>query len=58
MIVKVYEHITYDNEKHISLASLPGMQERTIITSSLSKTYCVTGDLDFLPILFLQYLIM
>ncbi|XP_057548786.1 uncharacterized protein LOC130827156 isoform X2 [Amaranthus tricolor] len=41
--VPVYEHITYDNEKHISLASLPGMQERTIITSSLSKTYCVTG---------------
>ncbi|KAK9672569.1 hypothetical protein RND81_12G109100, partial [Saponaria officinalis] len=39
----VYEHITYDNERHISLASLPGMQERTIITSSLSKTYSVTG---------------
>ncbi|XP_048503945.1 uncharacterized protein LOC104899216 isoform X2 [Beta vulgaris subsp. vulgaris] len=39
---EVYEYITYDNEKHISLASLPGMQERTIITSSLSKTYCVT----------------
>lgn len=40
---EVYEYITYDNERHISLASLPGMQERTIITSSLSKTYCVTG---------------
>ncbi|CAL0320857.1 unnamed protein product [Lupinus luteus] len=40
---EVYEHITYDNEKHISLASLPGMQERTIITSSLSKTFSVTG---------------
>lgn len=40
---EVYEHITYDNEKHISLASLPGMQRRTIITSSLSKTYSVTG---------------
>ncbi|KAK9733784.1 hypothetical protein RND81_04G092100 [Saponaria officinalis] len=40
---EVYEHITYDNERHISLASLPGMQERTIITSSLSKTYSVTG---------------
>lgn len=40
---EVYEHITYDNERHISLASLPGMQERTIITSSMSKTYCVTG---------------
>lgn len=43
MFIQVYEYITYDNEKHISLASLPGMQERTIITSSLSKTYCVTG---------------
>ncbi|KAE9589479.1 hypothetical protein Lal_00000239 [Lupinus albus] len=40
---EVYEHITYDNEKHISLASFPGMQERTIITSSLSKTFSVTG---------------
>lgn len=40
---EVYEHITYDNERHISLVSFPGMQERTIITSSISKTYCVTG---------------
>ncbi|KAI7992001.1 Kynurenine--oxoglutarate transaminase [Camellia lanceoleosa] len=40
---EVYEHITYDNMTHISLASLPGMQSRTIITSSLSKTYSVTG---------------
>ncbi|XP_066386947.1 uncharacterized protein [Miscanthus floridulus] len=40
---EVYEYITYDANKHISLASLPGMQERTIITSSLSKTYSVTG---------------
>ncbi|KAK6941046.1 Aminotransferase, class I/classII, partial [Dillenia turbinata] len=36
---EVYEHLTFDAEKHISLASLPGMQKRTIITSSLSKTY-------------------
>ncbi|XP_058076165.1 uncharacterized protein LOC131224794 [Magnolia sinica] len=40
---EVYEYITYDMEKHSSLASLPGMQERTIITSSLSKTFSVTG---------------
>ncbi|CAL5357829.1 unnamed protein product [Camellia sinensis] len=40
---EVYEHITYDNETHISLASLPGMQRQTIITFSLSKTYSVTG---------------
>ncbi|XP_043718602.1 kynurenine--oxoglutarate transaminase-like isoform X3 [Telopea speciosissima] len=41
--VPVYEYITFDMEKHISLASLLGMQERTIITSSLSKTFSVTG---------------
>ncbi|KAK3020573.1 hypothetical protein RJ639_046923 [Escallonia herrerae] len=40
---EVYELITYDNEEHISLASLPEMQNRTIITSSLSKTFSVTG---------------
>ncbi|OMO63940.1 Aminotransferase, class I/classII [Corchorus capsularis] len=40
---EVYEYITFDNQKHVSLASLPGMQERTIITSSLSKTFSVTG---------------
>ncbi|KAK4804166.1 hypothetical protein SAY86_003983 [Trapa natans] len=40
---EVYEHITYDGIKHVSLASLPGMQERTVLTSSLSKTYSVTG---------------
>ncbi|KAL0371504.1 UNVERIFIED_CONTAM: Kynurenine--oxoglutarate transaminase 1 [Sesamum angustifolium] len=40
---EVYEHITFDNQSHISLASLPGMQRRTVITSSLSKTFSVTG---------------
>ncbi|WVY95794.1 hypothetical protein V8G54_027945 [Vigna mungo] len=40
---EVYEHITYDNLKHISLVSFPGMQERTILTSSLSKSFSVTG---------------
>ncbi|KAM5576067.1 hypothetical protein ABKV19_014806 [Rosa sericea] len=40
---EVYEHITFNSEKHISLASFPGMRERTIITSSLSKTFSVTG---------------
>nr|XP_018685062.1 PREDICTED: kynurenine--oxoglutarate transaminase-like isoform X3 [Musa acuminata subsp. malaccensis] len=41
--IPVYEYITFDLQKHISLASLPKMQERTIITSSLSKTFSVTG---------------
>jgi len=40
---EVYEHITFGSAVHISLASLPGMLERTIITSSISKTYSVTG---------------
>ncbi|CAN1285186.1 Kynurenine--oxoglutarate transaminase [Linum perenne] len=40
---EVYEHITYDDVKHVTLASLPGMQQRTIVTSSLSKTFGVTG---------------
>lgn len=40
---EVYEHIIYDKEKHMSLASFPGMAKRTIVTSSLSKTYSVTG---------------
>ncbi|MCO5589455.1 hypothetical protein L7F22_043422 [Adiantum nelumboides] len=40
---EVYEHITYEIFKHISLASLPGMLDRTIVTSSLSKTFSVTG---------------
>ncbi|KAG6436046.1 hypothetical protein SASPL_100927 [Salvia splendens] len=39
VISEVYEHITYDSQSHVSLASLPGMQSRTVITSSLSKTY-------------------
>eukprot|EP00850_Spirogloea_muscicola_P014228 SM000100S09455 [mRNA] locus=s100:470326:473828:- [translate_table: standard] len=40
---EVYEHLTYGDARHVSLASLPGMRERTIITSSLSKTFSVTG---------------
>ncbi|KAE8717599.1 putative Endo-1,4-beta-glucanase [Hibiscus syriacus] len=40
---EVYEYITFDNQKHETIASLPGMQERTIITSSLSKTFSITG---------------
>ena len=40
---EVYEHIVYEPNKHIYFASLPGMWERTISCSSLSKTYCITG---------------
>jgi aspartate/methionine/tyrosine aminotransferase len=40
---EVYEHIVYEPHKHIYFASLPGMFERTISCSSLSKTYSITG---------------
>ena len=40
---EVYEHIVYQPNKHIYFASLPGMWERTISCSSLSKTYSITG---------------
>lgn len=40
---EVYEHIVYAPNKHIYFSSLPGMFERTISCSSLSKTYSITG---------------
>ncbi len=40
---EIYEHIIYDDSEHISLASLQGMEERTITINSISKTYSVTG---------------
>ena len=40
---EVYEHIVYEPHKHVYMASLPGMRERTIICNSLSKTYSITG---------------
>ena len=40
---EVYEHIIYEPHKHVYMAMLPGMRERTIICNSLSKTYSITG---------------
>ena len=40
---EIYEHMLYDGAKHISLASLDGMRDRTITINALSKTYSVTG---------------
>ncbi len=40
---EVYEHIVYEPNRHTYLAALPGMRERTILCSSLSKTYSITG---------------
>lgn len=40
---EVYEHIVFEPHQHIYFACLPGMAERTISCSSLSKTYSITG---------------
>jgi len=40
---EIYEHILFDGNKHVSLGSLDGMQDRTITIGSFSKTYSVTG---------------
>lgn len=40
---EVYEKIVFDGNEHISIASLPGMKERTIINNSFSKSYAMTG---------------
>jgi len=40
---EIYEHILYDGEQHVSIASLDGMKDRTITINSISKTYSVTG---------------
>jgi len=44
---EIYEHILYPREgadiKHISMAQLDGMRERTVVVNSMSKTYAVTG---------------
>jgi N-succinyldiaminopimelate aminotransferase len=40
---EVYEHIVFDGGRHLRLAQLPGMAERTLTISSLSKTFSFTG---------------
>ena len=40
---EIYEHITYEDREHVPIATLPGMRERTVTISALSKTYSVTG---------------
>ncbi|MBZ0287926.1 MAG: aminotransferase class I/II-fold pyridoxal phosphate-dependent enzyme [Anaerolineae bacterium] len=39
----VYEHLVYDDARHIPIASLPGMFERTVTVGSLGKSFSVTG---------------
>lgn len=40
---EIYEHILYDGREHVSMATLPGMADRTVTIGGLSKTYSVTG---------------
>jgi aminotransferase len=40
---EVYEKMVWDGRKHISMASLPGMKERTLTCNAFSKTYSMTG---------------
>jgi aminotransferase len=40
---EIYEHIIYDGRRHVPIATIPGMAERTVTLNSLSKTYSVTG---------------
>ena len=40
---EIYEQLTYDGTKHICIASLPGMKERTIKLGGFSKAYSMTG---------------
>lgn len=40
---EIYEYFLFDGRRHLSLATLPGMAERTITISGLSKTFSITG---------------
>lgn len=40
---EVYEHLVYDGQKHQSVASVPGLAERSFVVNSFGKTYAVTG---------------
>src|SRR5262245_3118203 len=43
VVDEIYEHIWYDGHRHVSLGSLPGMEDRTVTISGFGKTYAVTG---------------
>jgi len=40
---EIYEKLLYDGAEHLSIGSLPGMADRTILLNGFSKTYCMTG---------------
>ena len=40
---EIYEKLVYDDRRHVSIATLPGMRERTLVVNGFSKTYAMTG---------------
>jgi aminotransferase len=40
---EIYEHFVFDGLRHVPMATLPGMRERTVTISGLSKTFSITG---------------
>lgn len=40
---EIYEHITYDGNRHVPMSTIDGMRSRTVLVNSMSKTYSVTG---------------
>jgi aminotransferase len=40
---EIYEKLVYDGARHVSIASLPGMRERTLVINGFSKAYSMTG---------------
>lgn len=40
---EIYSELVYGDQKHVSIASIPGMRERTIVVNGFSKTYAMTG---------------
>ncbi|HWC65291.1 MAG TPA: aminotransferase class I/II-fold pyridoxal phosphate-dependent enzyme, partial [Thermoanaerobaculia bacterium] len=43
VVDEIYEHLWYDGSRHVSLATRPGMRDRTVTLSGLGKSYAVTG---------------
>ena len=43
VVDEIYDRILFDGHQHVSIAGLPGMQDRTVTLSGLGKTYAVTG---------------
>lgn len=40
---EIYEHLLYDGHRHVSIATLPEMRDRTVVVNGMSKAYAMTG---------------